>query len=79
MVYSKRIKIFAVRKTNDKKTGRVSVSFLFSTRHSLFFVKYLPNKSNCAKGIEKIVCTLYAGALAFNSLLFTLSFQNNKN
>ena len=53
MVYSKRIAIFAVKKQNDKKTGQVTASFQLSASHSLLSVKFLLNRSNCAKRIGK--------------------------
>ena len=54
MVYSKRIAIFAVeKKKNDKKIGWISASFPLSASHSLLSVKFLLNRSNYTKRIEK--------------------------
>ena len=68
MVYSKRIAIFAVKKTkmtrkglrylllkrqNDKKIVQVSASFPLSASHSLLSVKFLLNRFNYTKSIGK--------------------------
>ena len=38
-----------LKRQNDKKSGRVSASFQLSASHSLLSVKFLLNRSNCAK------------------------------
>ena len=43
MVYSIRIATFAIKRQNDKKTGRASASFPLSANHSLLSVKFLLN------------------------------------
>ena len=55
MVYSNRLesRFFAVKRQNDKKTGLVSASCPLSASHSLISVKFLLNRSKCAKRIGK--------------------------
>ena len=55
MVYSKRIAIIAVEKTKqpENRPGLHFVTTFLSANHSFLSVKFLLNRSNCAKRIGK--------------------------
>ena len=45
----KELQYLLLKRQNNKKTGRVSTSFQLSASHSFLSVKFLLNRSNCAK------------------------------
>ena len=49
----KELRYLLLKRQNDKKTGRVSALFLLYASPSLLSIKFLLNRSNCAKGTDK--------------------------
>ena len=49
----KESRYFLLKRQNNKKTALVSTSFQLSASHSFLSVKFLLNRSNCAKRIGK--------------------------